>query len=66
MPEVRADPTEPTQYPTRHKILTQKTQTCTQAAPLRRERDPMVKFIFLAFHLRIAKCTAAFSTVVNY
>ena len=41
-------PTRPkrTDIRTRHRILTQKTQTCTRGTTLRRERTPMVKFIF--------------------
>ena len=31
---------------TPHRILTQKTQTCTPGTTLRREGAPMVKFIF--------------------
>ena len=43
-----SDPTEPnrTVIRTHHRILTQKTQTCTRATTLRREQTPMVKFIF--------------------
>ena len=41
-------PTRPdrTDIRTRHRILTQKTQTCTRVTTLRRERTPMVKFTF--------------------
>ena len=44
-------PTRPnrTDIRTRHRILTQKTQTCTRGTTLRRERTSMVKFIFLEF-----------------
>ena len=44
-----SDPSRPnrTDIRTRHRILTQKTQTCTRGAFLRRERTPIVKFIFL-------------------
>ena len=49
-------PTRPnrTDIRTRNRILTQKTQTCTRGTTLRRERTPMVKFIFF-LSLKVVK-----------